>query len=139
MKERHALFSSSAAKDAEDDSFPKERRIAPRFSLQLDIQWRVKSDPQGQWKTGDLIDLSIAGAAFATDQSLKDGCEVSLRIPHPREVSGESDDPASRPLSVPGRVVNSRGMNDGRNRYGVKFDRVFFVLADYVSKGAPEA
>lgn len=108
-----------------DEPTGAERRRVPRIAVDAPIQWR----PQGEreWHDGLLIDLSVAGAAFSAREKLNEGHQVSLRIIPPESVAG------GRPIVVSGTVANIFCTEDGISRYGVEFERMFFVFADWMA------
>jgi len=121
------------------EAIPKnweERRSTPRHKTNIEISWRLLSEKPQQVREGDLVDLSISGAAVCVDYDLPMGSTISIKLPAPRHEPESAHPRPSTSLSVKGTVVNSRAANGGLWRYGIKFDRLYYTLAQWVNQAA---
>lgn len=86
-----------------------------------------------------MVDLSISGAALRTAVQLSCGDPISLKLPPKEKASSTAADESalagrsSHSLSVRGVVVNSRQLEGGDWRYGIKFERLYYTLAEWAS------
>lgn len=98
------------------------------------MEWKPREAPLSAWSEGRLIDLSLGGAAFSTPEDLQIGIQVSLRVSPPPDRAG----PGGRTVTVTGTTVNKRRTNDGSYRYGVQFEKLYYVFAEwFLPKSSP--
>jgi len=110
----------------------EDRRATPRHKADIGIFWRLSEEKSQEARKGQLVDLSISGAAIRIDEELPENASISIKLP---PASNQSTDASNRPMSsfsVRGKIVNSRPLDDGGWRYGIKFDRLYYTLAQWV-------
>ncbi len=111
---------------------PDERRVVPRTRVEVPMSYRVLEAGVGTARDepGQLLDLSIAGAAFSTDRELPLHVKLRLDIPAPDADLASDTTPPTR--QIKGTVVNCRHTESNGWRYGVKFEKLYYTLADWV-------
>jgi len=114
----------------------EERRSTPRHKTNVEISWRLLSEKPQQVRKGDLVDLSISGAAVCVNYDLPMGSTISIKLPPSHHDPESAHTRPSTSLSVKGTVVNSRATGGGLCRYGIKFDRLYYTLAQWVSQAS---
>lgn len=133
MSQDSSQLSSSAETSWED------RRSSPRHKTDHEILWYLTAEKPVDKKTGRLVDLSISGAALKTSIQLSAGEPICLKLPPKEKVQATVTDGASVPnrsntsLSVRGTIVNVSQMDDGDWRYGIKFERLYYTLANWAN------
>jgi hypothetical protein len=117
----------------------EDRRGSLRHKTDVEILWHLSSVKPIEKKIGRMVDLSISGAALRTDVQLSEGDLISLKLPPKEKARSGSDaeasvpSPSSNPLSVRGTIVNVRQIEGGDWRYGIKFERLYYTLAEWAN------
>jgi|GEM_PF-4944802 hypothetical protein len=117
----------------------EDRRSSPRQMTDVEVFWHLTSEKPVNKKVGRLVDLSISGAALRTNTQLTVGDPISLKLPPKKKAQSTSAEGASvpnrpnTPLSVRGTIVNVSQMEGGGWRYGIKFERLYYTLAEWAS------
>ncbi len=117
----------------------RELRRAERFRIEAPVEWKLASG--GSWAEGMLMDLSVSGAAFKAAGEMDVGVQLTLRISPPSDLQKISETP-NRPILIRATVRNVRPMGEGANRFGVEFERLYFLFGEwgraYEDKGSSE-
>ena len=117
----------------------EDRRSSARHKTDFEVLWYLTSEKPVDKKVGRLVDLSISGAALRTDTRLTVGDPISLTLPPKEKAQSTSADGKSVPkrpntsLSVRGSIVNASQIEGGEWRYGIKFERLYYTLAEWAS------
>jgi c-di-GMP-binding flagellar brake protein YcgR len=90
---------------------PRERRIFPRFNLQVTVTFRVLEDESAL--SGQTRNISRGGVCFIADRFLGKNTLVELNISMPE---------AGEEMRVPGRVVWTREFAIGTGETGKRYD-----------------
>lgn len=138
------------SRESENQQKSKNRRSSPRHRVEASIQWHLAEEKPVVVREGKLVDLSAVGAAFRTSAALQTNTLVSLKLP-PKKIeqavpkargtesgaeSNSAPQGASKSLTVKGVIVNSHQLEDGSWRYGLKLDRIYFTLTQWLSESS---
>ncbi|HAH08016.1 MAG TPA: hypothetical protein DCM05_16070 [Elusimicrobia bacterium] len=93
----------------------KEKRRHPRFPVGISLELFTRGRNVGKCK-GEILDLSMGGMAFKTNQELEEGSSLFLKVNIPLEIRGE--------------VRHIKGAAAGQRRFGVRFHKIGFSSAD---------
>jgi len=117
----------------------EDRRSTPRHKTDVEVLWYLTAEKPIKRNQGRMVDLSISGAALRTAVQLSAGDPISLKLPPKDKKQSTAADGSPLPvrsshsLSVRGIVVNVCQLEGGDWRYGIKFERLYYTLAEWAS------
>jgi len=89
----------------EVDKIAQRRRGSPRYTLRLDVKWKlIRAERVLQTGSGHTLDLSRGGVLFDAGRPLPEGLKVEVAIAWPVLL----DDQTPLHLAISGRIKRSR-------------------------------